>query len=60
MQIKAVPDKVRAVLRRRAAANGRSLQECLLCRLVEEASTATVDEVLRRADGRSEGQFSFQ
>jgi antitoxin FitA len=37
VQIKDVPDEVHAVLRRRAALNGQSLQEYLLDRLACEA-----------------------
>jgi len=40
------------VLRRRAALAHQSLQEYLRMRLIEEAATATVDEVLERAGGR--------
>lgn len=55
IQVKDVPDEVHATLRRRAAAAGQSLQEYLLARLEEEASTPTLDEVLRRAGGRAGG-----
>ena len=56
IQVKDVPDDVHATLRRRAAAAGQSLQEYLLARLVDEASTPTVDEVLERAGGRAGGR----
>jgi hypothetical protein len=55
IQIKDVPNEVHAVLRRRAAAEGRSLQEYLLGRLTEDAKSPTLDEVLDRAGGRSGG-----
>jgi hypothetical protein len=55
IQVKDVPADVHAVLRKRAANNGMSLQEYLLAHLVEEASTPTLDEVLDRAGGRSGG-----
>ena len=55
IQVKDVPLEVHAVLRRRAAAAGQSLQEYLLGRLVEDASTPTIDEVLDRAGGRAGG-----
>jgi antitoxin FitA len=60
VQIKDVPADVHAVLRRRAAASGKSLQEYLLGHLVEEAKHPTVDEVLERAGGRAGGSVSFR
>jgi plasmid stability protein len=59
IQIKDVPAEVHAVLRRRAAAAGQSLQEYLRTRLIAEASGPTVDEVLDRADGRAGGSIPF-
>lgn len=59
VQIKDVPEGTHAVLRRRAALAHQSLQEYLLARLVEEADTPTVDEVLDRAGGRSGGRIPF-
>lgn len=56
IQVKDVPDEVHGALRRRAAAAGMSLQEYLLARLTEEASTPTLDEVLERAGGRAGGR----
>jgi len=55
IQVKDVPDEVHATLRRRAARAGMSLQEYLRSRLVEDASTPTLDEVLDRAGGRAGG-----
>jgi len=55
IQIKDVPEDVHGVLRRRAAAAGQSLQEYLLARLREDASTPTLDEVLARVEHRSGG-----
>jgi hypothetical protein len=55
VQIKNVPPDVHRVLRRRAVIAGQSLQEYLLARLVEEARTPTLEEVLDRAGGRSGG-----
>ena len=55
IQVKDVPPDVHAVLRRRAAEAGMSLQEYLLGRLVEQARRPTLDEVLLRASGRSGG-----
>ena len=60
IQIKDVPDSVHATLRRRAAVAGMSLQEFLLARLAEDASTPTLDEVLDRAGGRSGGRVPLQ
>ena len=60
VQIKDVPDDVHAVLRRRAAAAGKSMQEYLLGRLVDEASRPTLDEVLDRAGRRAGGSVSFK
>jgi plasmid stability protein len=55
VQIKNVPDEVHRVLRRRAAAEGQSLQEYLLARLTRDAREETLDEVLARAGGRAGG-----
>lgn len=57
IQIKNVPDEVRLVYRRRAAAAGRSLQEYLLAELIENASRPTLDEVLDRAGERAGGRL---
>ena len=60
MQVKDVPAETHAVLRRRAAASHQSLQEYLLRqRLIEEAATPTVEEVLERAGGRAGGAVPF-
>jgi len=59
IQIKDVPEATHAVLRRRAAAAGQSLQEYLRGRLVAEASAPTVDEILARAGGRAGGSVPF-
>jgi len=60
VQVKDVPVDVHTTLRLRAAAAGKSLQEYLLARLVEDASTPTVDEVLERAGGRAGGRARFK
>ena len=60
IQVKDVPDDVHATLRRRAATAGQSLQEYLLGRLVEEARTPTLDELLERAGGRGGGRAGFK
>jgi hypothetical protein len=57
VQIKNVPADVHAVLRRRAAAAGQSLQEYLLARLVQDAREETVEDVLARAAGRAGGSL---
>lgn len=59
VQIKNVPDSVHRVLRARAASEGQSLQEYLLARLIREAETPTLEEVLDRAGGRAGGAVSF-
>ncbi len=59
VQIKNVPADVHAVLRRRAAAAGQSLQEYLLGRLVADARRPSLDELLDRAEQRAGGSTSF-
>ncbi|MFN8108407.1 MAG: hypothetical protein U0Y82_00945 [Thermoleophilia bacterium] len=59
VQIKDVPPETHAVLRRRALAAHQSLQEYLRSRLIEEASTPTVEEIMERAGGRAGGSVSF-
>lgn len=56
IQIKGVPTDVHATLRRRAGAAGRSLQEYLLGRLIDDARSPTIDELLDRAGGRAGGR----
>ena len=60
VQIKGVPERVHAELRRRAAVVGQSLQEYLLDRLMEAVRYPPLDEVLERAGGRSGGRLSFE
>ena len=60
LQVKGVPDEVHAVLRRRAALAGQSLQEYMLSVLQEFASTPTLDEVLDRIEHRSGGDVSLE
>jgi len=60
IQVKDVPDDVHATLRRRAAAEGRSLQEYLLARLVDDAATPTIDELLDRVAYRSGGRADLE
>jgi antitoxin FitA len=60
VQIKCVPEDVHAELRRRAANQGKSLQEYLLGRLVEEARRPSLDDLLGRAGQRSGGHVSFR
>lgn len=59
IQIKDVPEATHAVLRQRAAAAGQSLQEYLRGRLIDEASSPTVEEILARAGGRAGGSVPF-
>ena len=58
--MKDVPHDVHSTLRRRAAAAGQSLQEYLLARLVQDAQTPTLDELLDRAGGRAGGHAGFE
>jgi hypothetical protein len=60
IQIKDVPAETHAVLRKRAAAAGQSLQEYLRARLIEEASRPTLDEILDRAGGRDGGSVPLE
>lgn len=60
VQIKDVPESTHAVLRRRAAAAHQSLQEYLRSRLIAEASTPTLEEVLDRAGRRSGGSVPLE
>lgn len=60
VQIKNVPAETHAVLRRRAAVAHQSLQEYLRSRLIDEAASPTVDEILERAGGRAGGTVSFE
>ena len=59
IQIKDVPEETHAVLRRRAAAARQSLQEYLLGRLIDEAGSPTIEEILERAGGRAGGSLTF-
>lgn len=59
IQIRNVPQDAHAVLRRRAAAAGQSLQEYLLEMLVDVASKPTVEEVLARAGSHSGGRLGL-
>jgi antitoxin FitA len=60
IQIKHVPERTHAVLRQRAAAARQSLQEYLLQKLIDDAETRTVDEVLDSLNGRSGGSVTFE
>ena len=57
VQIKDVPPETHAVLRERAALAHQSLQEYLLARLIEEAASPTLDEVLDRVGHRTGGRM---
>jgi antitoxin FitA len=60
VQIKNVPDDVHAVIRRRAASAGQSLQEFLLAHLTDYARQPTLDEVFERIEQRTGGRLSLQ
>lgn len=53
VQVRDVSDATHTVLKRRAAAAGKSLQEYLLALLDEHAATPTVGEVMDRVRQRS-------
>ncbi|WP_425484786.1 FitA-like ribbon-helix-helix domain-containing protein [Flexivirga oryzae] len=57
IQVKNVPEETWLTLRRRASESGRSLQEYLRRRLIEDASTPTMDEVLDRIGSHSGGEL---
>jgi plasmid stability protein len=59
VQVRNLPDTTHAVLRRRAAEAGMSLQEYLLALLEELAGRPTVAEVLARAGGRTGGHIEL-
>jgi plasmid stability protein len=59
VQVKDVPDETHRVLRQRAAAAHQSLQEYLRARLIAEAASPTLEEVLDRAGGRAGGSVTF-
>jgi plasmid stability protein len=60
LQVRHVPPDVHATLRKRAAAEGKSLQEYVLGLLVAQARKPTRHEVLARAGRRSGGHLSFE
>lgn len=60
VQVEDVPPETHAVLRRRAAEAGQSLQEYLRSRLIEEASKPTLDEVLAKAAAGTGTTFTFE
>jgi plasmid stability protein len=60
IQIKDVPDDVHAILRRRAAAAGQSLQEYLLAQLSAEARSPTLDELFERVEHRTGGRVPLK
>lgn len=57
--VRDVPDDVRNVLQRRAEERGQSLQQYLLGELKRLAEQPTVEEVLRRIEGRTGGRVGF-
>jgi len=59
VQVRDVPEETHAVLRRRAAARGMSLQEYLLATLNDLAARPTLEEVLGRAAGRAGGRIGL-
>lgn len=59
VQVRDLPVSTHAVLRRRAAEEGRSLQEYLRTLLIEQATRPTLTEVLDRAGHRSDGRVGL-
>ncbi len=59
VQVRDLPEETHAVLRRRAAERGMSLQEYLLATLNDLAARPTVEEVLARAGGRAGGRVGL-
>jgi plasmid stability protein len=60
LQVRHVPADVHAVLRRRAAAEGKSLQEYLLALLIDQATHPTLKEALDLAGSHTGGRLGFQ
>ncbi len=60
LQVRHVPADVHATLRRRAAAEGKSLQEYLLALLVELTSHPTLAEALEQAASHTGSSISLQ
>ena len=60
IQVKDVPVEIHATLRRRAAIAGKSLQEYLLERLIEEATEPTLDELFATVDHHTSGRVSLE
>ena len=59
IQIKNVPEDTHAVLVRRAAAAHQSLQAYLLSRLVSDAGSESVDEILDRVESDDDASLPF-
>lgn len=59
VQIKDVPDETHAVLKKRAADAHQSLQEYLRSRLIEEAASPTLDEILDEAAQERHGRLGL-
>jgi antitoxin FitA len=59
VQVRNLPARTHAVLRKRAAEAGMSMQEYLLAALNEIADRPTVAEVLTRAGGRAGGRVGL-
>ena len=59
IQIKHVPERTHAVLTQRAVAAHQSLQEYLLQKLIDDAASPTVDEVMESLNSQSGGSVTF-
>jgi L-amino acid N-acyltransferase YncA len=60
IQVKGVPAEVHATFRRRAAIAGKSLQEYLLERLIDDATTPTLDELFANVDHHTGGEVALE
>jgi antitoxin FitA len=58
VQIKDVPPEVHAILKRRAALAGKSMQEYLLDLLTRHATSPTMEDFLRRLEQRTGGRLT--
>jgi antitoxin FitA len=60
IQIRDVPDEVHRALVRKAERAGQSLQQYLMARLADIATTPSVDDVLDRVAAREKGSLTAE
>ena len=58
--IRDLPEDTHAVLRGRAASEGKTLQQYLVAELKRLAERPTIEELMDRIDGQSGGRVSFE